>query len=95
MDWVKKGLLKDKCCIPNRLGLVTKAELLYSPNIKDYVEKKVGLWEQKIPDVAKIQGKIKDILDEMKFKGSLDFADCLDNLLNTAPDSPNRPIVLG
>ena len=95
LDWVKKGLLKDKCCIPNRLGLVTKAELLYSPNIKDYVEKKVGSWEQKIPDVAKIQGKIKDILDEMKFKGALDFADCLDNLLNTAPDSPNRPIVLG
>ena len=95
LDWVKKGLLKDKCCIPNRLGLVTKAELLYSPNIKDYVEKKVGSWEQKIPDVAKIQGKIKAILDDMKFKGALDFADCLDNLLNTAPDSPNRPIVLG
>lgn len=95
LDWVKKGLLKEKCCIPNRLGLVTKAELLYSPNIKDYVEKKVDSWEQKIPDVPKIQGKIKAILDDMKFKGALGFADCLDNLLNTAPDSPNRPIVLG
>ena len=94
LDWVKKGLLKGKYCIPDRLGVVSKAELLYSPNIENYVEKKVGSWEHKIPDVPR-QGQIKSILDEMKFKGALDFADCLDNLLNTAPDSPNRPIVLG
>lgn len=95
LNWVKEGVLTNKYCIPNKKGHITKPELLYSLNIKQYVEHKIVSWVEKIPDVPVIDGIIKSILDEMKFKGELDFADCLGHLLNTLPDDTCRPIVLG
>lgn len=95
LSWAKSGLLKDKSCIPNRLGNVCRTESLYSLNIKEYVENKVGSWEQKLPDVQKASGKIRTILDALKFKDRLCFSDCLDHLLNTKTDSATRSIVLG
>ena len=95
LSWVKSGLLTDKPCIPNRLGNVCRTESLYSLNIKDYVENKVGSWEQKLPDVPKNNGKIRTILDALTFKTTLCLSDCLDHLLNTTPENPSRSVVLG
>ena len=96
LSWVKQGYLKDKVCIPNRAGAICCTESLYSLNISDYVEKKVGNWESKLPDVAtKRRDAVRMILDEMKFKVALDFSDCLDYLLNTDPRTIKRSIVLG
>ena len=94
IEWIEEGVLTDKACIPNALGIVCMPKNLYSPGIKDYVNKRISSWESKIIKVGSKSDNLQTIVSKLEPKDKLDFSDCLEYLLSSDPNDYYRTTIL-